>query len=632
MTPHRPILKLVFVAAITTALICGATVSALSQSTGDASFTGAVVDSFGAKADITTGQGLPMDPIFAYVQTVALEQLPLATAHGYVAFPGTLLASTVITCCGASPDYPRFGGQIPSETVCGDPGNLKRSEPEVRDPRNYAPPAPIATIPPVGPLPGQTIQNPNQTPPAPYNTNCAPGSAGCDIRRRGNDVSSENRQEFAAVTQNRATFAGGYGLSVCEAAKGFAYSDQRVQNANLIPVGTAAASAGQPAAGGLAPPTPVIPETPAGGLLPPAGTTVLPSLAKVSPQQTTVYGVNMGSVTSFSKVELLGPGFLGAPNIEGIDVDSSLPLATTGAPTNWLTILGILILAGSIVIWGLSRRIGRVRAMALVATALIVGSQLGFAPPARSAEPLRVVGTVISKANDVVITSGALELIRIAEVTVVGVAEANGQPGGAKTAVTRTVRGVKILGQDQADLNADKINEQLASTGLSVKLGEVKRTAETDGSAASVEATGLILEQKIVQTLVGGASTPEFKLTLARATPSVSFFSLAALLGTGADFGGGFTEAFSGAEGELSGGGNFGAGADFATPRSTGIPGIKQVGPGKYLVQGKFAGFDFGDFKLSLWAWKDIAEAAGGMLLIIALALAVRHRRRFAAA
>jgi hypothetical protein len=619
IVPMRLIRLAVIVALVCPLVVASAVMPAQSQPVGDSSFTGGIFDSFGAKAEATGG--LHFDPIFAYVQSVGLEQQPLATGHGYVAFPGALAAVNIITCCGASPDYPRFAGLLPTENICGDPGNLKRGEPELRSPRNYGPPAPVGPVTP--PLP----------PPAPYNTNCNPGP-GCDVFVKGNPASSESRQEFANAMGGRATFASGYGVSVCDSAKLFAYSDQRVSGVNLLPVGTSSSAAPTPAA-----PVPQVPggvPQPGGGLVPQPGASILPAAVTtgVRPQQTTVYAINMGSVTSFSKLEVLGPGLTGVPS--GVEGDLAGPaLATTGTFTDWLTIFGFLALAGSVVLWGLSRRIGGGRFLALIAVAVLASANVvASARRAESQQPQRIVGTVTSRANDVVVTSGGVEIFRVAEVTVIAVAEANGQPGGAKTSVTRTIRGVKVLGQEQSDVTTERIDGLLAATGLAFKLGEVTRTAESNGSSASVEATGILLQFETPQDLpIGGGplDPPKFKLTLAKATPSVSFFSLASILGAGGvDFGAGITQEFSGTEGELSGAGGT-TGGTFATPQDTSVPGVKQVGPGQYVLEGKFAGFDFEGMKIKLWPLKDILEAAGGILLIIAVVLAVRHRRRFAA-
>lgn len=579
------------------ALALGAAAPASGQAASDVSFTGSIVDSYGAKIEATAG--LNFDPIFAYAQNVVLEPAPLATAHGYIGFPGILLASTIITCCGASADYPRFGGRLPSETICGDPGNAKVSEPEVRDPRRHDPPN------------------------RPYNTNCEPGSAGCDIRSRGNPASG--RDETYGLWQ----YSEGYGRSDCDAAKLFAQTDQRANNVSILPPPSASGAAAVPPASASA-----ILDLSAVSSPPGTDTAELPE--PVTAQQQ-LYTITMGSVRSTAKSEFLGPGFAGAPPPAG----TAEPLAATGSLTRWLTTLGLVLLSIAAATWAASRRIGGVRALTAVgATLLLGGSLLTFAPEAHGSplsspgvETRRIVTSVDSRVNDLVIAAGRDELLRIAEVALVAVAEANGEAKGANVFVTPTIRGVKVLGAEQSDVNLDRINQQLAATGLSLRPGELKKSVADDGTSAAVEGTGLIIEQKFVIPGVGGVQTPEYRLSLARVTPSVSFFRFSLAGGEIGGLGGtagGFTQEFSG------GTESFGGLAPetlpdgtYARPLATGIPGVTQIGPRRFVVQGRFAGIDFSGMSVRLWPLGDILEASGGILLVAALLLAARHRRRF---
>lgn len=331
----------------------------------------------------------------------------------------------------------------------------------------------------------------------------------------------------------------------------------------------------------------------------------------------------------FAKTELLGPQLQGAP--PAIDTsEEPAPIAATGTFTGWLTAFGLLALGASVATWVASRKLGRARGASIVGMVLMLGANLlTFGSPARAQQIRRIVATVDSKVNDLVINAGVVEILRIAEVRVLAVTEASGLTKGAKANVTRTIRGVKVLGQDMGDASVDRINQALAPTGLSIASGPQQSTSTDDGTSASIDAVGFTIEQKMVVPGVGGVQTPEYRLTLGRATPSVSFYSFSF---------GSFDEApFVGDVGDLTGGQDY-TDTGFTEPSATtafprqvaGAPGVTQVGPGKFLIEGKFAGLDFGGMSLRLWPLKDIAEAAGGALLLVGLIAAVRHRRRFA--
>lgn len=582
-------------AAIIFAMI-GSSGSAVGQATEESTFTGTVLDSFGAKVEATAG--LAFDPIFAYAQGLVIEPAPVSTGHGYVVFPGIVGASTIITCCGASPDFPRYGGRLPTETICGDPGDEKVSEPEIRNPRNWN----------------------NESP---YNTNCRPGSSGCDIMHRGNATSSSD-------PSGRWSVASGYGRTECSVAKMFTLTDQRAQNIQVIPL-AASASVSEESSGqteGAVADQSVLPEIP-GISGQEGGSEGQGSPGTTAQQASTVYAISMGSVTSFGKTELLGAGFAGAPPrpdvVEGAEPSA---IAATGVSLKLIRALGFLALALGAAGAMVARRLGRTRAGAMIMI-LMFGVLIVGAPAAQGQELRKIVSTVDSRANDVLISAGVVELLRIAEVRVVAVAETTGRPGGAKTSVRRTVRGVKVLGQDQSDVSSDRINQLLAATGLSLKLGEVEEETSPNGTDATVDATGVVLEQKLAVPGVGGVQFPEYRLTLARATPTVSFFTFSI---------GGFEE-FSGLGGGLGagfGGDDTSDSAGLLAPGSTGspgapvptaVPGVSQVGPGKFLVSGEFVGFDWKGMKFRLWSLKDILEAAGGALILGGLFWVARRRR-----
>lgn len=579
--------------AIVVMAVIGFSGSAVGQAPEESTFTGTVLDSFGAKVEATAG--LAFDPIFAYAQGLVIEPAPIATGHGYVVFPGIVAASTIITCCGASPDFPRFGGRLPTETICGDPGQEKVSEPEVRNPRNW-------------------------TSQSPYNTNCDPGSSGCDIIRRGNATSSSDPSGRWAV-------ASGYGRTECNVEKMFAFTDQRAQNVQVLPMAGSSSSASEGSDQVEETDPSVLPELP--GVSSPEGQGPAASAPK---QASTVYAISMGSVTTFSKTEMLGAGLTGAPARPAVvDTGESSPIAATGSPTKLLRFFGFLALAAGAAGVFVARRLGRTGAAAVIMI-LLLALLLVSGPAAQGQEPRKIVSTVDSRANDVVITAGVVELLRIAEVRVVAVAETTGRPGGAKTLVRRTVRGVKALGQEQSDVSNDRINQLLAASGLSIKLGNVKESSSPDGTDATVDATGIVLEQKMAVPGVGGVQFPEYRLTLARATPGVSFYTFS--VGGLEDFGGPGAGSFGG--GEFTPGDTTGPAAPaFAgaagtpeAPVPTGVPGVSQIGPGKFLVSGDFVGFDWKGMKIRLWPLKDILEAMGGALIIGGLFWLVAHRRR----
>lgn len=584
------------------AVIAGGQV-AQGQETTDISFTGNIFDSFGAKIKATAV--LAFDPTFAYGERIVLESAPAATAHAFIAFPGIVAAGTL----AGDPNYPRFGGRLPSETACADPGLAKFSEPEVRNPRNYAPYIEV------GP---NRITNPN--PPAPYNTNCEPGPdpRQCDVIRRGNPISGSDQDlpnRSAIPVGAHFAFASGYGRSDCDAGKLFAQTDQRAQNVTVLPptppLPAGASAAGSPLPGGLSPSLPI-------------GTSS--SDVVVAQQQPSPYSISFGSIRNLSRTELRGPGLSGAPPPAALDEPQ--PIAATGSFTGWLMMLGLLALGASAAVWAAARRLGRSRGLAAVGAVLILGANLAGIPSARAQEVRRIIATVDARVNDVVISAAGVELLRISEVRVLAVTEANGKAKGAKATVSRTVRGVKVLGKDEGDASIEKINEDLAPTRLSIQLGPVTSNASDDGTAASVDATGLIIEQKVVVPGVGGVQTPEYQLTLGRATPSVSFFSFS----------------FGGLDGEIpvDGGGIPGdlPGDTFGQPPYSetaggqppvlSAPGVTRAANGKLFVEGKLAGFNFSGMSVKLWPLKDIAEAAGGILLLAGLMLTIRHRRRFA--
>lgn len=460
---------------------------ALGQTTDeDVSYTGSAMDSFGAKFEAVAG--LAFDPHFAYAQSVVFEQTPLATAHAYVAFPGTLIASTMITCCGASADYPRFGGRLPSETICGDPGNDKESVPEIRDPRNHDPNAP-------NPVTGQ---KPSPAP-SPYNTNCTAGSQGCDVRSRGNPIHSEDADKRWRVSE-------GFGRSYCDAAAKIVTTDQRANNVLINPSGTQTSSIEED------------------------------------------YVVRLGSVTMLAKSEHLA---------------------------------------------------------------------------ASAAKSDRILTTVDARAKDLSVKSGNNVILEIGEVRALATAEANGKENGALVSVTRTVRGVRVLGNNDIEVSEDAINRALAPTGLSIRFGPVKRDTSGDGTSAAVDATALIIEQSAAVSFLGGVQAPEYRMTLARATPSASFFKIA------------FEEIP-----ELPGGFELPSTDGEPAPVVLALPPDQRIEPppmvpavrrpsGGYIVQGTFAGLDWSGIKVSWWPLKDIVESFGGLMLLGAALLFARHRRRF---